>query len=141
MLRRPGRKSDTAAWLQHPAHFRDGDVGSGRKHVTELAYNGIKLAIREWETFGVPLNPSSGSQRGYTRILPRNVEQGWRQVESRYRRSCASCRNRDDACARSNVEHGLAGFYPRELDEMRRNRCGESGSRCKRRPHLALAGL
>jgi hypothetical protein len=81
VLRRPRRKRNSAAGLQHPAHFRDGDIRPGRKHVTELADNDIKLAIREWKTFGISLEPLRVSERGYSRILARNVEQSRRQVE------------------------------------------------------------
>ena len=61
------------------------------------------------------------SQPGYSRILPRNVEQSRRQVKSCHRCARARCRDRNDTCAGSNVEHGLAGFDFRELDEMRRD--------------------
>ena len=141
MLRRPGRKCDATAGLQHTAHVRDGDIRPGRKHVTELADNDIKLAIREWKTFGVSLKPLRGSQPGYSRIFARNVEQSRRQVESRHRCTRPRCRDRNDTCPGSNVEHGLAGFDFRKLDEMRRDRCGESSGRRKRRPHFALARL
>jgi len=116
------------------AHFRDSNIRPGRKHVTELADNDIKLAIGEWKTFGVSLKPLRGSQPGYSRILARNVEQSRRQVESRHRCARPRCRDRNDSCAGSNVEYRLAGFDFRELDEMRRDRCGESSGRRKTTP-------
>ena len=84
MLRRPGRKCDATAGLQHTAHLRDGYIWPGRKHVAELADDDIKLAIRERQTLGVSLKPLGGTQPGYSSILTRNVEQGRRQVESRH---------------------------------------------------------
>ena len=74
--------------------------------MTELADNDIKLAIREWKTFGISLEPLRGSQPGYSRILARNVEQSRRQVESCHRCARPRGRDRNDTCAGSNVEHG-----------------------------------
>src|SRR3954454_22949632 len=45
-MRRPGGEGDGAAGLQHAQHLADGDLGTRREHVAELAEHHVELVCR-----------------------------------------------------------------------------------------------
>lgn len=140
MLRGPGRKCNATAWLEYPAHLRNGDFGTGRKHMAKLANDNIKPAIGDRQVLSVPLKPLN-VQVCYTRVLACYIEQGRREIDPSYRCANPRCRDRNDACASANIEYALAGLDLCELDQVRSDRRGERGGWRKGRPHFALARL
>ena len=63
MLGRPTRKCKTAADLEHPQHFAQGDLRTRREDVAELAEHDVEGCIRISERFSVAFGKVDGHAR------------------------------------------------------------------------------
>src|SRR3954470_6745917 len=80
-MRRPGGEGDGAAGLQHAQHLADGDRGTRREHVAELAEHHVELVVAIGQAFGVAFGEVDIEVR-QLRVLAGAFDQDWRQVEA-----------------------------------------------------------
>src|SRR3954452_23539569 len=136
-MRRPGGEGDGAAGLQHAQHLADGDRGTRREHVAELAEHHVELVVAIGQAFGVAFGEVDIEVR-QLRVLAGAFDQDWRQVEAPDLRTAARCRDRGNAGAAADVEQPLAGGDPGEAHELGGRGRREHLHRREQRPGLLL---
>jgi hypothetical protein len=123
-----------------PQHLADGDLGTRREHVAELAEHHVELVVAIGQAFGVALGEVDIEVR-QLRVLAGAIDQDRRQVEAPDLRTAARRRDRGNAGAASDVEQPLAGRDSGEAHELGGRGCREHFHRREQRPGFLLDGL